>query len=75
MENLLLDIRYALRVLRESLPRSRWLGVQIAICPLLVSASLVAVRGMLRLLQAPLGFRPQGRDAGRDGSEPGRTGG
>jgi len=36
------------------------LGAQIAMCTLLVSASLVAVRGMLRLLQAPLGFQPQG---------------
>ncbi len=35
------------------------LGVQIAICTLLVTASLVAVRGMERTLHAPLGFQPQ----------------
>jgi len=31
-----------------------------SICMLLVTASLVAVRGMVRLLHAPLGFQPQG---------------
>ena len=36
------------------------LGAQIAICMLLVTASLVAVRGMVRMLHAPLGFQPQG---------------
>jgi predicted permease len=36
------------------------LGAQIAICTLLVTASLVAVRGMLRAMHAPLGFQPQG---------------
>lgn len=36
------------------------LGTQIAICMLLVMASLVAVRGMMRMLHAPLGFQPQG---------------
>jgi predicted permease len=36
------------------------LGAQIAICTLMVVASLVAVRGMVRLLHAPLGFQPQG---------------
>jgi predicted permease len=36
------------------------LGVQIALCTLLVTASLVAVRGMERSLHAPLGFQPQG---------------
>jgi predicted permease len=36
------------------------LGAQIAICTLLVTASLVAVRGMVRMLHAPLGFQPQG---------------
>jgi predicted permease len=35
------------------------LGVQIAICTLLVTASLVAVRGMQRMLDAPLGFQPK----------------
>ncbi len=36
------------------------LGAQIAICTLLVTASLVAVRGMERALKAPLGFQPKG---------------
>jgi predicted permease len=40
--------------------RDLLLGAQIAICMLLVTASLVAVRGMVRLLHAPLGFQPQG---------------
>jgi predicted permease len=36
------------------------LGAQIAICMLLVMASLVAVRGMVRALHVPLGIRPEG---------------
>ena len=36
------------------------LGAQIAICMLLVTASLVAVRAMVVMLHAPLGFEPQG---------------
>lgn len=36
------------------------LCVQIALCTLLVTASLVALRGMERSLHAPLGFQPQG---------------
>jgi hypothetical protein len=39
--------------------RDLLLGVQIAICTLLVTASLVAVRGMVRGLNARLGFQPQ----------------
>jgi predicted permease len=46
--------------LRRFAPRDLLLGAQIAICTLLVTASLVAVRGMERLLHAPLGFQPQG---------------
>lgn len=49
----------SLRLRRFAL-RDMLLGVQIAICTLLVTASLVAVRGMQRTLEAPLGFRPQG---------------
>ncbi len=50
----------------DSTPRRRLslrdllLGAQIAICTLLVTASFVAVRGMVRILHAPLGFQPQG---------------
>jgi len=40
--------------------RDLLLGAQIVICTLLVMASLVAVRGMVRMLRIPLGFQPQG---------------
>jgi predicted permease len=40
--------------------RDLLLGAQIAICTLLVTASLVAARGMVRALHVPLGFQPQG---------------
>jgi predicted permease len=45
--------------LRRFASRDLLLGAQIAICMLLVTASLVAVRGMVRMLHAPLGFQPQ----------------
>jgi predicted permease len=45
--------------LRRFTPRDLLLGGQIAICMLLVTASLVAVRGMVRMVRAPLGFEPQ----------------
>ena len=50
----------------DSMPLHRFslrdvlVGAQIAICMLLVTASLVAVRGMVRMLHIPLGFQPQG---------------
>jgi len=44
---------------RLSLP-DLLLGAQIVICTLLVMASFVAVRGTVRLLNAPLGFQPKG---------------
>jgi predicted permease len=40
--------------------RDLLLGVQITLCALLVTASLVSLRGMERSLHAPLGFVPQG---------------
>jgi predicted permease len=40
--------------------RDLLLSIQIALCTLLVTASLVALRGMERSLHAPLGFQPQG---------------
>jgi predicted permease len=46
--------------LRRFASRDLLLGAQIAICMLLVTASLVAVRGMMRMLHTPLGFQPQG---------------
>lgn len=49
----------AMRLRRFAL-RDLLLGAQIAICTLLVTGSLVAVRGMVRALHVPLGFQPQG---------------
>jgi predicted permease len=46
--------------LRQFALRDLLLGAQIAICTLLVTASLVAASGMVRTLHAPLGFKPQG---------------
>src|SRR5262249_4169163 len=46
--------------LRRFALRDLLLGAQIATCMLLVTASLVAVRGMVQILHAPLGFQPQG---------------
>ena len=46
--------------LRRVAPRDLLLGIQIAICTLLVTASLVAVRGMVHALHAPLGIEPRG---------------
>ena len=46
--------------LRRFSLRDLLLGAQIAICMLLLTASLVAVRGLVRVLHAPLGFEPQG---------------
>jgi predicted permease len=40
--------------------RDLLMGVQIAFCTVLVTASLVAVRGMVRMLRIPLGFQPEG---------------
>jgi len=49
------EMRFRSFALRDVL-----LGVQIALCTLLVTASLVALRGMERSVHAPLGFQPQG---------------
>ncbi len=46
--------------LRRFALRDLLLGAQIAICTLLVTASLVAVRGMEHSLHTPLGFEPHG---------------
>jgi predicted permease len=46
--------------LRRFALRDLLLGAQITICTLLVTASLVAVRGMERALHVPLGIQPQG---------------
>ena len=47
-------------ILRRFTIRDLLLGIQIAVCALLVTASLVAVRGLNRSLHAPFGFVPQG---------------
>jgi predicted permease len=46
--------------LRRFALRDLLLAMQIAICTLLVVASLVAVRSMVRMLHSPLGFQPTG---------------
>ena len=46
--------------LRRFAVRDLLLGAQIAICTLLVTSSLVAVRSMQRLLAVPLGIDPKG---------------
>jgi predicted permease len=56
--------------------RDLLLGAQIAICTLLVTASLVAVRGMVRALHTPLGIQPRGAMlADMDLSQAGQAGG
>ncbi|HWY39916.1 MAG TPA: ABC transporter permease [Chthoniobacterales bacterium] len=50
----------------DSMPLRRFtshdlvLGAQISICTLMVTSSIVAVRGMVRMLHTPLGFQPKG---------------
>jgi predicted permease len=56
LQNGPMDARYLGRFTMRDL----LLGAQIAICTLLVTASLVAARGLMRALQVPLGFQPQG---------------
>ncbi|MGI8437674.1 MAG: ADOP family duplicated permease [Chthoniobacterales bacterium] len=46
--------------LRRFALRDLLVSAQIAICMLLVIASFVAGRGMVRMLRAPLGFQPEG---------------
>ncbi len=45
---------------RRATLRDFLLGIQIAVCALLLTAALVALRGMQRSLHAPLGFQPNG---------------
>lgn len=47
-------------VLRRLTLRDILLGVQVALCALLVTCALVGLRGLERSLQAPLGFAPRG---------------
>jgi predicted permease len=48
------------RLLRRLTLRDLLLGIQIALCALLLTSSMVAFRGMQRSLHAPMGFVPQG---------------
>jgi predicted permease len=48
------------QLLRRFTLRDALLGVQVTLCALLVTASLVSLRGMERSLHAPLGFDPRG---------------
>jgi predicted permease len=50
----------ASQALRRLTVRDLLLGVQITLCALLVTASLVSLRGMERSLHAPIGFQPHG---------------
>ena len=47
-------------LLRRLTVRDMLLGIQITLCALLVTASLVSLRGMERSLHAPFGFQPEG---------------
>ena len=47
-------------MLRRFTLRDALMGLQVALCALLVTCALVALRGMARSLHAPLGFNPQG---------------
>jgi predicted permease len=47
-------------IFRRVTSRDILLGIQIALCALLVTSSLVAIRGMNRSLHAPFGFVPDG---------------
>jgi predicted permease len=47
-------------LLRRLTLRDVLLAIQIAVCALLITASLVSLRGMIRSLHAPLGFDPEG---------------
>ena len=47
-------------VMRRLTVRDCLLGVQVTLCALLVTSALVGLRGMMRSLQAPIGFNPQG---------------
>ncbi len=48
-------------LLRRPTLRDLLLVIQITLCALLVTASLVALRGMIHSLRAPFGFVPEGR--------------
>jgi predicted permease len=47
-------------VFRKFTVRDLLLGLQVALCALLVTCALVGLRGMTRQLHAPIGFQPEG---------------
>ena len=47
-------------VFRRLTVRDALLGLQVALCALLVTCALVGLRGMNRQLHAPIGFQPEG---------------
>lgn len=47
-------------VVRRLTLRDVLLGLQVALCALLVTCGLVGLRGMVRQLHAPMGFEPEG---------------
>jgi predicted permease len=47
-------------VFRRMTARDLLLGLQVALCALLVTCALVGLRGMNRQLHAPIGFQPEG---------------
>jgi predicted permease len=47
-------------VFRKFTVRDLLLGLQVALCALLVTCALVGLRGMTRQLHAPVGFQPEG---------------
>jgi len=47
-------------VFRRLTARDELLGLQVALCALLVTCALVGLRGMNRQLHAPMGFQPEG---------------
>jgi predicted permease len=47
-------------VFRQLTVRDVLLGLQVALCALLVTCALVGLRGMNRQLHAPMGFQPEG---------------
>ena len=49
-------------VFRRLTLRDVLLGLQVALCALLVTCGLVALRGMNRQLHAPMGFQPEGAE-------------
>ncbi|MGA7522512.1 MAG: ABC transporter permease [Acidobacteriaceae bacterium] len=49
-------------VFRRLTLRDMLLGLQVALCALLVTCGLVGLRGMSRQLHAPMGFQPEGAE-------------